>query len=81
MTRIRKRKGIAIILIVLGLIIVVRLALPYVILHYANNTLEEMDGYNGHVNDIDLAVMRGAYKLDSIYINKVDTLTQKETLR
>jgi hypothetical protein len=65
--------------IIVVLIVAVRLALPYVILHYANQTLAEMDGYNGHIEDIDLAIIRGAYKIDSIYINHVDSVTQKET--
>ena len=75
----RYTKTAAIVAIVVALIIVTRLTLPYIILRYANNSLEEMDGYRGHVNDIDLAVLRGAYKLDSIYINKIDSVTQKET--
>lgn len=74
----RKRKVLLVILIILAVVVAVRVALPYVILHYANRTLEEMQGYNGHIEDIDLAIIRGAYKIDSIYINKVDTTTQKE---
>lgn len=38
-----------------------------------------MKGYYGHIEDIDLALIRGAYKIDSIYLNKVDTVTQKQT--
>lgn len=38
-----------------------------------------MDGYYGHIEDIDLAIIRGAYKIDSIYLNKVDSNTQKRT--
>lgn len=68
-----------IVAIVIAVIIVTRLTLPYVILRYANNSLEEMDGYRGHVNDIDLAILRGAYERDSIYINKIDPATEKET--
>lgn len=76
----RKRNRVfTALLIVVALIVAVRLALPYVILHYANQTLAEMDGYNGHIEDIDLAILRGAYKIDSIYINHVDSATQKET--
>jgi hypothetical protein len=75
----RRRKAVTIVLVVLALIVAVRIALPYVILKYANKTLAEMDGYNGHIEDIDLAVIRGAYKLDSIYINQVDSVTKKET--
>src|SRR5690349_11986901 len=76
----RKRNRVfTALLIVVALIVAVRLALPYVILHYANQTLAEMDGYNGHIEDIDLAILRGAYTIDSIYINHVDSATQKET--
>ncbi len=66
-------------LIAVAVIIAIRLALPYVVLHFANNNLATMDGYYGRINDIDLALIRGAYQIDSIYINKVDSATQKET--
>lgn len=75
----RKKRAIAITLVILVMLVVVRLALPYVILHYANETLAEMDGYRGKIQDIDLAIFRGAYKIDSIYLNKVDSVTQDET--
>jgi hypothetical protein len=58
---------------------ILRLILPYVVLRYANKTLAEMDGYYGHVEDIDIALIRGAYQIDSIYINKVDSITNKQT--
>ena len=73
------RKAVTIVLVVVALVVAVRLALPYVILNYANKTLSELDGYNGHIEDIDLAIIRGAYKIDSIYINQVDSVTKKET--
>jgi hypothetical protein len=80
MTRMnRKRKAVIIILSVLAVVLLARLVLPYVLLKYANNTLENMDGYDGHIRDLDLAIIRGAYKLDSVYINKVDSATGKET--
>jgi hypothetical protein len=75
----RKQKALIITLSILALLIAIRLVLPYVILHYANKTLSEMDGYRGHIEDIDLAIIRGAYKIDSIYLNQIDSVTQKET--
>jgi hypothetical protein len=75
----KKQKAFRIILIVLVLLAAIRLALPYVILSYANRTLADLDGYRGHIQDIDLAIIRGAYKIDSIYLHKVDTVTKKET--
>lgn len=56
-----------------------RLILPTIILHYANKTLAHMEGYYGHINDIDLALYRGAYQVDDFYLNKVDSATHEET--
>jgi hypothetical protein len=44
-----------------------------------NDRLTKIKGYYGHVVDIDIALIRGAYQLDSIYLNKVDTVTNKQT--
>lgn len=38
-----------------------------------------MKGYYGHVEDIDLSILRGAYKIDRIYINKVDSAARHQT--
>ena len=75
----KRRKIIIAVLSVIAVIVVIRIALPYVILKYANKTLAEMDGYYGHIDDIDLSIIRGAYKIDSIYINEVDSVSRKET--
>ncbi|HYC86500.1 MAG TPA: DUF748 domain-containing protein [Chryseosolibacter sp.] len=77
--RTKKYRLIRLALIVIVLLVAIRLALPYVILKYANKSLNEMDGYRGHVEDIDLAIIRGAYRLDSIYLNKLDSASGKET--
>lgn len=60
-----------------ALLIVVRIILPYVVLHYANKTLASMNGYYGHINDIDLAIYRGAYVIKDFYIDKVDSTLQQ----
>lgn len=75
----RKKKTWRIVLAVLTLLVVIRLALPFVILHYANRTLSTMNGYRGHIKDIDLALLRGAYKIDSVYLNKYDSASQRQT--
>ena len=76
---VRKRRILTIVLIAVAVLVAARLALPYVVLHYANKTLATTEGYYGHINDIDIALIRGAYKIDSIYVNKVDSITQKQT--
>ncbi|WP_138475714.1 DUF748 domain-containing protein [Dyadobacter bucti] len=75
----RRKKWRYILLALVVLIIVARLILPYVVLRYANKTLAGMKGYYGHIEDIDLAIIRGAYKIDSIYLNKTDTTSGKQT--
>jgi hypothetical protein len=75
----KKKKITYIILGLLSLIIAIRIALPYIVLHYANKSLAEMKGYYGHVQDIDLALLRGAYSVDSIYLNKEDSVSGKQT--
>lgn len=74
-----KRRVWVVIAVTIAILIAARLALPYVILHYANKTLATMEGYRGHIRDIDLALIRGAYQIDSAYLNKVDSITQRET--
>lgn len=74
-----RKKWTIFIVILVALVIAIRIALPYVILHYANKTLATMDGYRGHINDIDLAIIRGAYNIDSIYLHKYDSSSQRET--
>jgi hypothetical protein len=75
----KRKKTVRILLIVLVALVAIRLALPYVILHYANKTLATMDGYYGHIDDIDLAIIRGAYKINNIYLNKMDTVSGEQT--
>ena len=61
------------------LLITIRLILPYVVLHYSNKTLANMKGYYGHIDDIDLSIYRGAYIIKHIYLNKVDSVSKKQT--
>lgn len=75
----RKKKTLIIVMSILALLIIARIALPYVVLHYANKTLSTMNGYRGHIKDIDIALLRGAYKIDSVYLNKYDSTTRRQT--
>ncbi|WP_031527511.1 DUF748 domain-containing protein [Dyadobacter crusticola] len=75
----KKRRALKIFIGIVALLVVIRLILPYVVLHYANKSLANINGYYGHIDDIDLAIIRGAYRIDSIYLNKSDTITGKQT--
>jgi hypothetical protein len=74
--RIRK---IHIVLLIIVILIIIRLILPGIILHYTNKTLQTMPGYYGHVQDIDLAIYRGAYRLKNIYLDKIDSVSGVST--
>ncbi|WP_084138231.1 DUF748 domain-containing protein [Chryseolinea serpens] len=75
----KKRMGLIVAISFVALLVVGRLILPYVVLNYLNKTLANMKGYRGHIEDVDIALIRGAYKIDSIYLHKLDTAKDKET--
>lgn len=63
---------------IVALLVALRIAAPYVLERYVNRTLDELEGYEGHVGDIDLALWRGAYRLEDVEIVKVqDAETMK----
>jgi len=67
----RRRKTWYIILgSLLVLLVAFRIALPYILLKFVNRELTRIDGYYGHVNDIDVALLRGAYTIKDIRLDK-----------
>ena len=37
--------------------------LPYIVLRYLNKQLADMGGYTGHVEDVEIQLIRGAYQI------------------
>jgi uncharacterized protein DUF748 len=68
-----------IIAVIVLLVIIFRLFLPTILLHYCNKSLAELHGYYGHIKDIDVALYRGAYTINNMYLNKVDSASKKQT--
>ena len=67
----RKRLRIKkILLVLIVVLIVIRILLPYIVLKVVNNKLAELEGYTGHVRDIDLALIVGSYKIKDIKLEK-----------
>lgn len=64
-----------ILLCFIAFLIILRLVLPRIILYQTNKSLSKLEGYYGHISDIDLSLYRGAYQIDHIYINKIDSAT------
>ncbi len=75
----KKRSKWIILLIVISFLVIIRLILPFIVLHYANKSLAGMNGYMGHIEDIDLSLYRGAYIINDFYIDKVDSTSQQRT--
>ncbi len=69
----RKRRGrrfLRVLIVVIGVILIINFSLEYILLKVVNKKLQELDGYEGHVEDIDLHLWRGAYQIEGIEINK-----------
>ncbi len=73
----RRKRRWRIVLWCVGVLLLIRLALPYVLLHLVNERLANMPGYTGHVEDINLALLRGAYQIEMFNLDRVDSVTTK----
>lgn len=56
----------------LALLLVVHVALPYMVRDYLNDKLADMGDYRGHIDDIDVALWRGGYRINGLRIVKVN---------
>ena len=75
----RRKKRWRIFLYIAVALVIIRVILPYVLLHFANDRLKKMPGYYGHIRDLDLAIIRGAYTLDGFFLDKMDSISEKRT--
>ncbi|HXK39379.1 MAG TPA: hypothetical protein VJ837_00910, partial [Candidatus Paceibacterota bacterium] len=67
----RSRDKILITLAALAVVLIaVRVALPSIVKRYVNDTLQALEAYDGSVDDIDLHLWRGAYRIDGVRIVK-----------
>jgi hypothetical protein len=69
--RVRRRdKWLIGVLILVVAVVAIRAALPNLVRDYVNDKLQALEGYDGHIDDIDLSLIRGAYGIDNIRIVK-----------
>ena len=74
MRKIRLKKSHKIILAVVVALVAIRVALPFFIVKYVNRILDEnIVPYKGHIDDVDLALIRGAYRICDLKVDMVDT--------
>jgi hypothetical protein len=66
----RRNKWLLALAIVAVVLVGIRLALEPVLLDYANDKLDALPSYGGHIDDLDLALLRGGYDLKGVEIVK-----------
>lgn len=66
----RRHKYLLIVGIVVVALVAVRLAIEPVLRDYANDKLMALDSYDGHIDNLDLALLRGGYRIEGIEIVK-----------
>ncbi len=75
---VKKHRKWYIIISIVVLLVGLRIALPYIVLKYVNKTLAELKEYYGHVEDIDIALLRGAYVIKDLKLVKVENKNSKK---
>jgi hypothetical protein len=75
----KRIKLLRILVTIIVIVAAIRVVLPFWVLHFVNHRLANLNGYYGQVENIDISLYRGAYIVKHIYINKLDTATQKQT--
>src|SRR5688572_13876008 len=65
-----RSKTFIVVALLVVLLIGIRVALEPLVERYANRTLDELDGYSGHIEDVDIALLRGAYVIEGLRIDK-----------
>lgn len=64
----RRDKIILTVGVVLTLLIAARIVLPYAIERFVNRQLAAVEGYDGHIEDVDLALLRGGATIEGVRI-------------
>ncbi len=54
------------------ILVCARIALPFIVKKYVNEAINELEGYSGYVEDIDIAIYRGAYAINGLHIYSDD---------
>ncbi len=55
---------------ILVFFIAIRITLPFIVKSIINTKISDMEGYQGKIEDVDLGLIRGAFVLDKLFIEK-----------
>lgn len=50
--------------------------MPYLVKKYVNNVLSDIPGYYGQIEGVNISLIRGAYQIKGLYLNKIDASSQ-----
>ena len=53
-------------------LLLIRASLPIAIQRYVNDQLSQSPNYESSIGDVDLYLLRGAYRIDDVAINKIE---------
>ena len=59
---------LAVVVLLLVIIVAARVALPHLVRNYLNNELADLNEYSGHIDNVDIHLWRGAFKLIGIEV-------------
>lgn len=71
---------LGVIVLIILLLIALRAYLPIWAKDYVNEALNDIDGYSGGVEDVDINLWRGAYSIQNLILNKDGNNVKKEFL-
>lgn len=74
-TNFRKKRYLIPIIIII-ILVGFRIYLPTLVKNNINKILADIPGYYGAVEDVDISLLRGAYVVNGMYLNKVNAKTQ-----
>jgi hypothetical protein len=67
----RYHRPVGWLLVVIVVLVVARLALPYVVKSYLNQRMDRMGDYHGQLADVGIHLWRGAYSIEQLKVVKV----------
>lgn len=59
-------------IILLSTLLLVHVVLPQVLKYYLNQELNQLDGYYGEIEDVDLSLIRGSYSIEGLHLYSDD---------
>lgn len=64
----RVKKRYIVLVSILLVLVIIRLALPYVAKNYINKELANIEGYHGSINDLSMSLYKGAFNIGELVI-------------